>query len=188
MQIPDIPILETARLRLRGLRGSDFEDYAALYADPEVVRFIGGGETWDRGRAWRHMAFALGHWQLEGVGAWVVEERANAEFLGMIGFWTGAGWPGFELAWHLARRHWGQGFATEGATAALAHAFRVLGREQVISLVNPENLRSIQVAERIGERPLGRIAHIGRDYLRYGLDRAEYLARVAPRRLARRAG
>jgi len=58
---PEIPILETERLRLRALRGSDFEDYAALYADPEVTLFLGNGEPWDRGRAWRHLAFAVGH-------------------------------------------------------------------------------------------------------------------------------
>ena len=54
MDATEIPTLVTERLRLRALRGSDFEDYAALYADPEVVRLIGTGETWDRGRAWRH--------------------------------------------------------------------------------------------------------------------------------------
>ena len=183
-----IPTLETERLRLRGLRGSDFEDYAALYADPEVVRFLDGGATWDRGRAWRHMAFAVGHWQLEGVGPWVAEERTSAEFVGMIGFWTGPASPGFELAWHLARRHWGQGLATEGAEAALAHAFSTLRRERVISLINRKNLRSIRVAERIGERSLGRITHQGRDYLSYGLDRAAYLSRGAACRLALRIG
>src|SRR5262249_1245326 len=128
MEVTEIPTLETARLRLRGSRGSDFEDYAALYADPQVTRFIGNGETWERGRAWRHMAFAVGHWQLEGFGPWGAEEKASGAFVGMIGFWMGADWPGFELAYHLARRFWGRGFATEGAQAALAHAFLVWQR------------------------------------------------------------
>jgi RimJ/RimL family protein N-acetyltransferase len=48
MDAQSIPTLETERLRLRALRGSDFEDYAALYAGLDVVRLIGGGETWDR--------------------------------------------------------------------------------------------------------------------------------------------
>jgi RimJ/RimL family protein N-acetyltransferase len=87
MEASEIPTLMTERLRLRGIRGSDFEDYAALYADPEVTRFIGTGETWDRGRSWRHMAFAIGHWQLQGAGVWVVEEQTSAAFVGVIGFW-----------------------------------------------------------------------------------------------------
>ena len=190
MEAPDIPTLETERLRLRGIRGSDFENYAALYADPEVTRFMGNnGETWDRGRAWRHMAFAVGHWQLEGFGPWVAEEKASGSFLGVIGFWEPATWPGFELAYHLARRHWGQGYATEAGKAALAHAFTVWQRNHVMSLVNPANHASIRVAERIGERLEGRIDHFGRQMLIYGLDRKTYLAEVAPAGgLVRRAG
>jgi RimJ/RimL family protein N-acetyltransferase len=113
MDVPGVPTLVTERLRLRGIRGSDIEDYAALYADPEVTRYLLGSETWDRGRSWRHMAFAVGHWQLEGSGIWVVEEKASGAFVGVIGFWEPATWPGLELAYHLARRFWGQGYATE---------------------------------------------------------------------------
>jgi RimJ/RimL family protein N-acetyltransferase len=189
MDAPEIPTLTTARLRLRAIRGSDFEDYAALYADPEVTRLISGGETWDRGRSWRHMAFAVGHWQLEGSGIWVAEEKASGAFLGVIGFWEPAAWPGFELCWHLARRHWGQGYATEGAGAALAHAFVVWQRNHVMSLMNPANHSSIRVAERIGEKLEGRIDHFGRQMLVYGLDRVTYLREVAPAGVtARRAG
>jgi RimJ/RimL family protein N-acetyltransferase len=189
MDGPEIPILETARLRLRGIRGSDIDDYAALHADPEVTRYLLGSETWDRGRSWRHMAFAVGHWQLEGTGIWVAEEKASGEFVGVMGFWEPENWPGFELSYHLARRHWGKGYATEGAKAALAHAFLVWQREHVISLINPKNLPSIRVAERIGERLEARIEHFGRQYLLYGLDRPTYLTEVAPQAsLALRAG
>jgi RimJ/RimL family protein N-acetyltransferase len=180
MDAVQIPILETERLRLRGIRGSDFEDYAALYADPDVTRLMGNGETWDRGRAWRHMAFAVGHWQLEGSGIWVAEEIASGLFVGVVGFWEPATWPGFELAYHLARRHWRKGYATEGAKAALAHAFLVWRRAHVISLINPKNLASIRVAERIGERLEARVDHVGRLMFRYGLDRATYLREIAP--------
>src|ERR1700674_2209014 len=190
MEAAEIPTLTTERLRLRGIRGSDFEDYAALYADPEVTRFMGNnGETWDRGRSWRHMAFAGGHWHLEGSGIWAAEEKATGAFVGVVGFWEPATWPGFELAYHLARRHWGQGYATEAGKAALAHAFTVWQREHVISLINPKNLPSIRVAERIGERLEGRIDFLGRQMLLYGLDRATYLREVAPAdATARRAG
>jgi RimJ/RimL family protein N-acetyltransferase len=189
MDVPEIPTLMTERLRLRGIRGSDIEDYAALYADPEVTRYLLGSETWDRGRAWRHMAFAVGHWQLEGTGVWVAEEKASGAFVGVIGFWEPATWPGFELAYHLARRFWGQGYATEGARAALAHAFTAWQREHVMSLINPKNLPSIRVAERIGERLEGRTKFFGRRMLCYGLDQETYLREVAPVPVtARRAG
>src|ERR1700740_802209 len=180
MDAAEIPTLVTERLRLRALRGSDFGDYAALYADPEVTRHLLGSATWDRGRAWRHMAFALGHWQLEGAGIWAAEAKATGDFVGVIVFWELANCPGCELAYHLARRYWGQGYATEGARAALAHAFMVWQRDHVISLIAPRNLPSIRVAERIGEGLEGRIKLFGHVMLTYGLDRSTYLREMAP--------
>jgi RimJ/RimL family protein N-acetyltransferase len=176
-----IPTLETERLRLRSFRKSDVDDYAALKADPEVLRYLGGGsEPWDRGRSWRHMAFLMGHWQLGGAGMWAVEHRETGAFLGMVGFAAPDGWPGFELGWTLARRWWGHGYATEGAREALAHAFTVLEKDRVISLIHPENQASIRVAERIGETLQGRIDHLGREMLCYGLDRETYLTQAKP--------
>jgi RimJ/RimL family protein N-acetyltransferase len=170
-----IPTLETERLRLRPFGRGDLEDYAALNADPEVLRYLGSGaQTWDRGRSWRHMAFLMGHWQLGGAGMWVVEHRETGTFVGTVGFAAPDGWPGFELAWILARRWWGQGLATEGAREALGHAFKVLKKDRVISLIHPENHPSIRVAERIGERLEKRIEHGGREMLCYGLDRETY--------------
>ena len=173
----EIPTLETERLRLRAFRKGDLEEYAALNADPEVLRYLNGAgaEPWDRGRSWRHMAFLMGHWQLGGAGMWAVEHRETGAFVGTIGFAAPDGWPGFELAWTLARRWWGQGYATEGARKALAYAFTALEKDRVISLIHPENRASVRVAERIGETLKGRIRHLGREMLCYGLDRETYL-------------
>src|SRR5215468_10618156 len=100
MDTLEIPTLLTERLRLRPFRRSDLDDYAALNADPEVVRHL-GGETWDRGRSWRHLAFLIGHWQLGGSGMWALELKETGTFIGMVGFAEPEGWPGFELAWTL---------------------------------------------------------------------------------------
>jgi len=77
----------------------------------------------------------------------------------------------YGCSWALARRFWGHGYATEGAREALAHAFTAWGKDRVISLIHPENRASIRVAERIGERLQGRVDHLGREMLCYGLDR-----------------
>jgi RimJ/RimL family protein N-acetyltransferase len=175
-----IPTLETERLRLRSFRKSDLDDYAALNADREVLRYLGAGsEPWDRGRSSRHMAFLVGHWKLWDAGTWAMEDKESGAFLGMVGFSSPEGWPGFELAWTLARRAWGHGYATEGARAAMDHAFTVWKRDHVISLIAPENQASIRVAERLGERLEGRILHLGREMLRYGVDRETYLSEAA---------
>jgi RimJ/RimL family protein N-acetyltransferase len=168
-----IPTLLTERLRLRAFRDGDLDDYAALYGDREVVRYLvgGGPEPWDRGRAFRHMAFLQGHWQFRHIGTWAVELRETGTFVGAIGFSEPEGWPGCELAWVLARRWWGRGYATEGARAALAHAFTVLEKERIVSYIHPENRASIRVAERIGETLRGRVQHLGREMLCYGIDR-----------------
>jgi RimJ/RimL family protein N-acetyltransferase len=180
LDILSIPTLETERLRLRSFRKSDLDDYAALNADREVLRYRAtGSEPWDRGRSSRHMAFLVGHWKLWDAGTWAMEDKESGAFLGMVGFSSPEGWPGFELAWTLARRAWGHGYATEGARAAMDHAFTVWKRAHIISLIAPENRASIRVAERLGERLEERILHLGREMLRYGRDRETYLSEVA---------
>jgi RimJ/RimL family protein N-acetyltransferase len=186
MEIPDdtldIPTLETERLRLRPFRRSDIDDYAALNADPEGLRFLvgSGGTPWDRGRSWRHLAFRIGHWQLGCAGMWAAEHRETAAFVGTVGFAAPEGWPGFELAGKLARPWWGKGYATEAGRAALSYAFTVLKKERVISLVHPENRASIRAAERIGLRLEGRIDHLGMEMLCFGIDRETWRREVAP--------
>jgi RimJ/RimL family protein N-acetyltransferase len=179
MESLDIPILETARLRLRSFRKSDIDDYAVLNADPEVARYLVGGLPWDRDRTWRHLAFLLGHWQLRGSGMWAVEQRETGTFVGMVGFADPDGWAGFELAWKLVRRWWGNGYATEGAGAALAYAFTALNKDRVISLIHPENLASIRVAERLGESLQGRTEMMGQERLVYGIDKEDFALRAA---------
>ncbi|HEV7505691.1 MAG TPA: GNAT family N-acetyltransferase [Thermoanaerobaculia bacterium] len=174
----DIPILVTDRLRLRAFRKTDIDDYAAMNADPEVARYLLGGVPWDRDRTWRHLAFTLGHWPLAGSGMWAVEQKETGTFVGMIGFAEPAGWEGFELAWKLVSRWWGNGYATEGAGAALAYAFTVWKKDRVISLIHPENTASIRVAERLGESLQGRTELMGEERLVYGIDREGYAARV----------
>jgi RimJ/RimL family protein N-acetyltransferase len=128
-----IPRLETARLILREWQEGDFDAYARLCADPEVMRYL-GGKTFSVLEAWRHMAYLVGHWALRGFGHWAVEEKATGQFVGRLGFQEPQGWPGFEVGWTLAKDRWGRGYATEGATTALDYAFSTMGRARVISL------------------------------------------------------
>jgi RimJ/RimL family protein N-acetyltransferase len=143
-------VLDTERLRLRAFRAEDWEPYAAMCADPEVMRYIGTGVTLKPEDAWRSIAGFLGHWRLRGYGMWALERKEDGAFVGRAGFLDPPGWPGFELGWTLGREHWGRGFATEAARAALDYAFGALGRERVISLIRPGNERSVHVAERLG--------------------------------------
>jgi RimJ/RimL family protein N-acetyltransferase len=159
-------------------REEDFEQYAAITADAEVMRYLGEGKPLSRGDAWRQMAFHVGHWHLRGYGMWAVEEAATGRLAGRIGFLNPEGWPGFELGWTLGREFWGRGYATEGARRALAFAFEELGRDHVISLIRPDNRPSIRVAERLGERLERTTEVFGADALVYGIAREDWQGRA----------
>jgi RimJ/RimL family protein N-acetyltransferase len=103
----------------------------------------------------------IGHWELRGFGLWAVEERASGRLIGRIGCHEPEGWPGFELGYALARDAWGQGYAREGAAAALAFAQRELGKDAIISLIRPANSASIAVAEHFGARRTGSVEFFG---------------------------
>ena len=164
-----VPTLTTDRLTLRGWREDDAEPYAAITADPEVMRFMGG--TLDPAQAWREIALYLGHFDLRGYGLWAVER--DGELIGRVGLWRPAGWPGLEVGWLLGRPAWGHGYATEAARAAVEFAWIELGAEQLISLIAPDNVASQRVAERLGMRRLRDYSLRGKRHLTYGLDRAE---------------
>jgi RimJ/RimL family protein N-acetyltransferase len=152
------PTLETERLVLRPFAERDLDAFAAMYADPEVVRHLGDGRPLDRAATWRTMAVFVGHWELRGYGQWALVEKAGGDVIGRAGLWHPEGWPGLEAGWLLDRARWGRGLATEAARAALDWAFEVLGAAHVVSVIAPANVRSIRVAERIGETYERRIA------------------------------
>ena len=154
-------IVLTERLTLRHFREADLDAYAAMCADPEVMRHIGAGGPVGRDVAWRQMALFLGEWALHGFGMWAVASRASGELLGRVGYLQPEGWPGCELGWLLGRTHWGQGYAVEAARAALEIGRRELGRGELISLIRADNLRSISLALRLGARHDGRIEFMG---------------------------
>jgi RimJ/RimL family protein N-acetyltransferase len=169
-----VVVLETERLLLRPFSESDLDAYAEMCADPEVMRYLLLGRTFSREESWEHLAAILGHWQLRGYGLWAVEHRESGDLVGRIGFLNPEGWPGFELAWTLARPYWGNGYATEGARAAMAHGFLKLKRQRIISLIHPENERSIRLAKRLGESLRGSIEFRGKRVHLFAIDRRDW--------------
>jgi RimJ/RimL family protein N-acetyltransferase len=94
----------------------------------------------------------VGHWTLRGYGPWVVEESATGAVIGRVGLWNPEGWPGIEIGWVIHHARWGHGFATEAARAALGWAWDHVDTDHIISIIEPGNVRSIRVAEKIGEQ------------------------------------
>ena len=140
------------------------------------MRYLGDGQPLSRENAWRQMAMFIGHWSLRGFGMWAVEERETGAFAGRVGLHYPEGWPGREVGWTLAREHWGKGYAFEAAAASLDHAFRTLEWPRAISVIDPDNHRSIRVAERLGERRDREVELGGRRVLLYSIERDDWLA------------
>ncbi|HEV2549802.1 MAG TPA: GNAT family N-acetyltransferase [Stellaceae bacterium] len=111
----------------------------------------------------RAIAGMLGHWALRGYGFFALEEKASGAFIGWSGLLNPEGSPGIEIAWGIAPDRWRQGFATEAATAVVHYAADTLHLTRLISLIHPENVASIRVAEKIGERFVGTIEFQGKD-------------------------
>jgi RimJ/RimL family protein N-acetyltransferase len=159
----DVPVLETARLTLRGHRAEDLEDAFALWSDPRVTRHI-GGKPLGREEVWARLLRYLGHWGLSGYGFWQVRERATDRFIGEVGLadfkrdiavpFDGA--P--EAGWVLAPWSHGSGYATEAVTAALTWIAGA-GHRRTVCLIEPSNAASLRVAAKCGYRELARTSY-----------------------------
>jgi RimJ/RimL family protein N-acetyltransferase len=160
-----IPTITTERLILRPYRREDLPEYAAMWADPEVVKHIGGRQFTTQ-ESWAKLMRNVGHWELLKFGYWVVEERATGRFAGEVGFADFqrglpelAGRP--EGGWVLATWAHGRGFATEGVRAAMDWLAANLPGDEVVCLIDTDNVASLRVAEKLGFRVQARTEYLG---------------------------
>jgi RimJ/RimL family protein N-acetyltransferase len=142
-----LPVIETARLRLRAPRLEDFDAWAEVLCGPAAPHL---GGPFSRDDAFVEFAASAGSWLLRGFGPWTVEARAGGEVLGfvLLGFEPGDQEP--ELGYLFRASAEGKGFATEAAVAARDHAFGVFGMGRLVSYIDPENASSLRLAKRLG--------------------------------------
>jgi RimJ/RimL family protein N-acetyltransferase len=148
------PTITTARLTLRAITLTDFEPYAAMWADPRVTDFI-GGDPRDRQTSWGKLCQAAGLWSLVGYGYWLIEERGSGAMIGQGGFACLErgiaqleGYP--EAGWAFAADHWGKGYASEAVAAILEWSDSALPFPEIRCIIDPENTPSIRVAQKCG--------------------------------------
>ena len=142
-----IPTLRTRRLLLRVPIMDDFSTYAAFLASPRSVHM---GGPFDTPAAWGLFCHGLALWQLVGHGALMVELHATGECAGLVDISHGPLFPEKELGWQIYEEYEGHGYATEAARALRDWAFDALGLPSLVSYIDPDNLRSVAVAERLG--------------------------------------
>ncbi len=169
----DVVFLEAARLVLRDKRPDDFEFIASLYADADVMRWIGDGRTLPREETEARLFRVLSIENEPGHERWdafkVVERKADGVPLGQAGMLrcTIDGAPDIEIGWWLAPFAWGQGYATEAAIALRDFAFDELCLDHVSIVLHGENARSVAVARRIGGEYAGEAVYRDRSVTRY---------------------
>ncbi|HEX5011552.1 MAG TPA: GNAT family N-acetyltransferase [Planctomycetota bacterium] len=181
---------ETPRLLLRRWRDADRAPFAVHNADPEVMRYFAARLTSEENDA--VVDRILAHWDQHGWGPWAAERCDTGEFIGFLGLLVPRfplpGNPPVEVGWRLGRAHWGQGYATEGAQAALELGFGPLGLQEIVAVTALGNERSKAVMRRLGLRDAQlEFDHPGvpeesavRRHCMYRIERADWESR--PRR------
>ncbi len=144
-----IPTLTTERLTLRAPKASDFDAYAAFRASDRVA-LLGG--PYSRTQSFDQLGEIIGHWGLRGFGRWMVADVTTDQPLGIVGLFHPDDWPEPEIAWSVFAQGEGRGIAAEAAVAARTYAYDTLGWTTAMSLIAPDNTRSIKLAERIGAK------------------------------------
>ena len=166
----EVPVLDTARLRLRCHRAGDLDAAAAMWADTAVTRFT-GGRVFSREETWARLLRYAGHWAWFGYGFWAVEDREDGTYLGELGFadFCRAIEPPIvvpEIGWSFAAAAHGRGLASEGVRAALAwgdgHGFA-----KTACIIDPENIASVRVARRCGFSVVGSVRYKGSITLKF---------------------
>jgi RimJ/RimL family protein N-acetyltransferase len=177
--------IRTSRLRLRRWCSEDRAPFAALCADPVVMEHF--PSTLSTTESYAGIDRIEAHFLRHGFGLWAVEIPGITPFAGFIGLcipsFQAHFTPCVEVGWRLMSAHWGKGYATEGARAALGFGFHRLGLGEIVSFTVPANLRSRRVMERIGMRhspsddfdhPALPEGHPLRRHVLYRIGRADY--------------
>ncbi|NNG05840.1 MAG: GNAT family N-acetyltransferase [Inquilinus sp.] len=162
----DPPVLETPRLRMRPHRADDFEDLAAMWTEPAVIRYLADQPS-TRQDSWARLLRYIGHWQALPYGYWAVEDKATGGFVGEVGLADFRrdieppldGVP--EIGWILRTAAHGRGLASEAVTAALAWADAALESDRTVCLIDPGNTASLRVAGKHGYREYARTTYNG---------------------------
>lgn len=161
-----IPVIETERLRLRGFGKADFPAYAAIWQEPEVVRFTGGAPR-TLPESWGRFLNTAGHWAVEGFGQWAITRRQDGALIGQTGFFhamrgIGADFDAApEAGWVLSASAHGKGYGREAVAAAhrwfdartfggVSHAMIEVGHDA-----------SFALAARLGYRPTRETGYLG---------------------------
>ena len=185
--------LQTRRLIMRRFVPADAENLSELDSDPEVMRYLNGGDptSYEVIRDKTLPIFLDYYEKYDDYGYWAVVEKSSDDFIGWFHLKPIGERPlEAELGYRLKRDAWGKGYATEGSKALIEKGFADLGLDRVVATALPENVASIHVMEKAGlvfetsfvYRETGVAWADGREGVRYAVDRAGFQRAAEPRK------
>jgi RimJ/RimL family protein N-acetyltransferase len=167
-----IPLpIETERLLIRMFETDDVDPMTRVYGDPEVMQHVCLGVIDGEKTASLLEEYRCAQAE-RGFSTWAVVEKESGDVVGDVGFGLYAPTGEPELGYTLAARVWGRGYGLEAAGACVEAAFMYLPHRRLLAKVEPENERSIRLAERLGMRLVGTIAVEGRPHFLLALERS----------------
>ena len=144
--------LRSDRLILRTWRDSDFEPFARMNRDPEVMQFYPSAMTEEQSRT--RADKLAGYYETPGYRHWIIEAPGAAPFVGVIGLkpvpFDAHFTPAIEVGWRLAKDQWRKGYASEAARAVFQHGFTTCGLEEIVAFTAVINERSRALMDRLG--------------------------------------
>ena len=149
--VPD-PLFETARLRVRHFVPADLDDFAALCADPRVLRYVGDGTLLSRAEVAGWIDICQEKYAQRGYGTSAVFEQSTGRFVGYCGVVRAPGNDFDELIYVFEEDAWGKGYATEAGRAMLDYVFEHSALSQIYATIHAGNAASIHVAQKLGMR------------------------------------
>lgn len=172
--------LETGRLRLRPFTSGDVDAYyVRISSDSDVMRYLPGGKPRTRDDAAWVVSYFMKHAKLHGFGVWAIEDKTSGELIGHAGLEYIPGAGEVEIAYTLAKSHWGRGLATEAARASLSYGFESLNLSEIYALAFPQNTASQNVMRKLGMRDEGITDRFyGESLACFHLTRDQYLEQI----------
>ena len=172
---------ETHRIRFRPLSLNDLSSLTPILSDPEVMRYSVKGVC-DESATRKFIEWCLERYATHGLGPWALIAKSTSELIGFCGVSPEVveGVEEINLGYRLARNYWGQGLATESATAVLNYAFNRAGIGSVVVIIEPEHEASLRVARKAGFSHYRSVQFHGRPVRLYRMSHAQWRALPTP--------
>jgi len=188
MSTPAIPVLETARLRLRAFQPGDADAYhAAVYGDVDVTKYLPGGAPRPIERTYPLIDAFNASWDKNGIGGLAVIVKADGQLIGHCGLIPMSASslpdPEVEVFYAIGKAYWGQGLVTEAARAVIDDGFTRAGLERIVAVAVPANTASRRVMEKLGMRYEGMTSrYYNAELAYYALSRDDWDFSRSPER------